>query len=152
MSAGSDLPPGSYGYSDLARGDSWQTGESEITIGLIDSFAAVTGDRFEIHMTEAGAAAYGFRTRVAHGLLILSMVDGLKNLSPVQLRAVASLDWQWIFVSPVYAGDRIRARISVRSIGLTKKPERGIVMLAFSVINQDDVLVQTGTNQLMMMI
>ena len=55
-------------------------------------------------------------------------------------------------MSPVYAGGRIRARISVRSIGLTKKPERGIVMLAFSVINQDDVLVQTGTNQLMMMI
>jgi acyl dehydratase len=89
---------------------------------------------------------------VAHGLLILSMVDGLKNLSPVQLRAVASLDWQWVFVGPVYAGDRIHARITVRSIGLTRKPERGIVMLAFSVFNQDDVLVQTGTNQLMMQV
>jgi 3-hydroxybutyryl-CoA dehydratase len=152
MNGGSDLPAGSYGYGDLARGDSWRTGEAEITAELIDNFAAVTQDRFEIHMTEEGAAAYGFRARVAHGLLILSMVDGLKNLSPVQLRAVASLDWQWIFVSPVYAGDRIHARITVRSIGLTKKPERGIVMLAFSVFNQDEVLVQTGTNQLMMLI
>lgn len=152
MKPGSDLPPGIYGYGDLARGDSWQTAEAEITADLIDRFASVTGDRFEIHMSEAGAAAYGFRARVAHGLLILSMVDGLKNLGPVQLRAVASLDWQWIFVSPVHAGDRIRARIAVRSIGLTKRAERGIVMLAFSVFNQDDVLVQTGSNQLMMLI
>ncbi len=146
----SDLPPGNYGYGDLAQGDTWQTGEADITPTLIDDFAAVTGDRFAIHMTEAGAASYGFKARVAHGLLILSMADGLKNLSPVQLRAVASLDWQWMFVSPVFVGDRIRARITVRSIGLTKKPDRGIVMLAFSVTNQDDALVQTGTNQLMM--
>ena len=148
--SGKDLPPGTYGYGDLAWGDSWLTGEVEVTTGLIDGFAALTGDRFDIHMSEEGAAALGFRARVAHGLLVLSLVDGLKNQAPVQLRAVASLDWQWNFVKPVYAGDRIRARLTVRSIGLTKKPERGIVMLAFSVMNQEDVVVQTGTNQLMM--
>jgi acyl dehydratase len=148
--SGKDLPPGSYGYGDLAWGDSWLTGEVEVSTRLIDAFADLTGDRFDIHMSEAGAAALGFRARVAHGLLVQSLVDGLKNHAPVQLRAVASLDWQWNFVKPVYAGDRIRARLTVRSIGLTKKPERGIVMLAFSVVNQDDQVVQTGTNQLMM--
>lgn len=150
--SGKDLPPGSYGYGDLARGDSWLTGEVVVTTALIDSFAGLTGDRFAIHMSEAGAAALGFRARVAHGLLILSLVDGLKNQAPVQLRAVASLDWQWTFLQPVYAGDRIRARLTVRSIGLTKKPERGIVMLSFAVTNQDDLLVQNGTNQLMMLL
>jgi 3-hydroxybutyryl-CoA dehydratase len=147
---GEDLPPGSYGYGDLAWGDSWLTGELEVTARLIDDFAALTGDRFDIHMSEEGAAALGFRARVAHGLLILSLVDGLKNQAGVQLRAVASLDWQWNFVKPVYAGDCIRARLTVRSVGLTKRPERGIVMLAFSVMNQEDLVVQTGTNQLMM--
>lgn len=147
-----DLPPGTYGFGDLATGDSWETGEAAITTSLIDAFAAVTGDRFEIHMTEEGAARYGFKTRVAHGLLVLSVVDGLKNLSPVQLRAVASLDWQWTFVSPVHAADRIRARITVMSIGLTKREDRGIVMLGFSVTNHDGVVVQSGTNQLMMLI
>jgi acyl dehydratase len=150
--SGKDLTPGIYGYSDLARGDSWLTGEVEVTTALIDSFAGLTGDRFEIHMSEEGAAALGFRARVAHGLLILSLVDGLKNQAPVQLRAVASLDWQWTFLQPVYAGDRIKARLTVRSIGLTKKPERGIVMLSFAVTNQDDQLVQNGTNQLMMLL
>lgn len=150
--SGKDLPPGSYGYGDLAWGDSWMTGEREVSAQLIDAFAALTGDHFEIHMSAEGAAALGFRARVAHGLLVLSLVDGLKNQAAVQLRAVASLDWQWNFVKPVHAGDRIRARLTVRSIGLTKRPERGIVMLAFSVMNQEDVVVQTGTNQLMMQI
>ena len=147
-----DLPPGTYGFGDLAVGDSWATGTTPITAALIDAFTAVTGDRFEIHMTEEGAARYGFKTRVAHGLLVLSVVDGLKNLSPVQLRAVASLDWQWTFSSPVHAGDQISARITVTSIGLTKKPDRGIAMLGFSVTNQDGRVVQSGTNQLMMLI
>ncbi len=150
--SGKDLTPGTYGYGDLARGDSWLTGEVEVTTALIDAFAGLTGDRFEIHMSEEGAAALGFKARVAHGLLILSLVDGLKNQAPVQLRAVASLDWQWTFLQPVYAGDRIKARLTVRSIGLTKKPERGIVMLSFAVTNQDDQLVQNGTNQLMMLL
>ena len=147
-----DLAPGTYGFGDLAVGDSWATAARLITTDLIDAFADVTGDRFEIHMTDEGAARYGFKTRVAHGLLVLSVVDGLKNLSPVQLRAVASLDWQWTFTSPVYAGDTILARITVTSIGLTKKADRGIVMLGFSVSNQDGKVVQAGTNQLMMLI
>ncbi len=147
-----DLPSGTYGFGDLAVGDSWAIGTAQVTPAMIDGFAALTGDRFEIHMSDEAAARYGFKARVAHGLLVLSVVDGLKNLSPVQLRAVASLDWQWTFSSPVYAGDTITARITVTSIGLTKKADRGIVMLGFSVTNQDGNVVQAGTNQLMMLI
>ncbi len=149
---GMDLRPGSYGYGDLANGDSWLTGQATITLAMIDAFAAVSGDRFEIHMSTEGAVRYGFRDRVAHGLLVLSVIDGLKNTSPVQLRAVASLDWQWTFSAPVYAGDTVRARIAVESIGLTSKPDRGILMLSFSVTNQRQEIVQKGTNQLMVLI
>ena len=46
---------------------------------MIDRFADLTGDHFAIHMTDAGAQAQGFARRVAHGLLVLSVVGGLKN-------------------------------------------------------------------------
>ena len=146
-----DLSPGSYGLGDLAVGDSWSIGSAQITPALIDAFAAVTGDRFEIHMTDEGAARHGFKARVAHGLLVLSVVDGLKNQSPVHLRAVASLEWHWGFASPVLAGDTINARITVAATRATKRPDRGIAMLGFSVTNQDGVVVQSGQNQLMML-
>lgn len=76
---GAALPPGVYGYDDLAIGDWIDTGSAQVTAELIDQFATVSGDRYALHMDAAFAAEKGFDDRVAHGLLVLSMVDGLKT-------------------------------------------------------------------------
>ncbi|MEM9550241.1 MAG: MaoC family dehydratase [Pseudomonadota bacterium] len=144
------LTPGRYGLDDLRPGDWWDTGSKEITADQIDRFAALSGDRFEIHMSDEAARAYGFPGRVAHGLLVLSLVDGLKNTSPVELAAVASLSWDWSFRQPVFIGMTLSARISVEAKRLTSKPDRGIATLGFDVRDTNDDTVQRGTNQLMM--
>jgi acyl dehydratase len=144
------LAPGTYGLDDLTVGAWYETGEVDVTAAMIDAFAALTGDRFEIHMDEAAARAHGFPGRVAHGLLVLSLLDGLKNQAEVRLRAVASLGWDWSFRAPVFIGDRLRARIEVKAVRPVKAPGRGIATLAFFATDAGGRVVQEGTNLLMM--
>lgn len=146
------LEPGRYGLNDLKPGDWFSTGECVVTAELIDAFADLTGDRFEIHMDESAAERHGFAGRVAHGLLVLSLVDGLKNQAPVSFTAVASLGWNWSFRAPVLAGDSIGVRIAVRSLRRTRREDRGIACLEFDVTNQRGEPVQAGENQLMLYI
>ncbi|MDE0208465.1 MAG: MaoC/PaaZ C-terminal domain-containing protein, partial [Boseongicola sp.] len=73
------LPPGRHGTATLSCGDRIDCGSMTVTAGMIDTFADMAGDRFEIHMSDEAARHHGFDARVAHGLLVLSLIDGLKN-------------------------------------------------------------------------
>lgn len=144
------LGPGRYGLAQLRVGDRIQTGHCDVTLEVIDTFADLTGDRFAIHMDEDAARAMGFRDRVAHGLLVLSLIDGLKNQAAAQFDAVASLGWNWTFSAPVFAGDSLGAVITVEALRPTSNPTCGIATLAFDVTNQHGETVQRGHNSLMM--
>ena len=143
------MGPGRYGLADLRVGDVIETARTPVTVAKIDAFADMTGDRFEIHMDTAAAQNHGFPDRVAHGLLVLSVVDGLKNQAPAQFEAIASLGWDWGFAAPVIAEDEIGATITVRALRATSDGKRGIATLDFDVRNQRDETVQRGVNRLM---
>jgi acyl dehydratase len=136
-------------YEDAPVGLSFDTGGIVITDSHVVQFAGLSGDFFDVHMDDAFAQSLGFPGRVAHGLLGLIMTDGLKNRAELRFAAVVSLSWTWNFRLPLYPGDRIFARISVTDKRLTKRPDRGILTLAFEVRNQKGEVVQDGTNLLM---
>lgn len=142
--------PGDAFFDDLAVGESWRTGGIVVSESHVMAFAGLTGDFFDVHMDDTFARGLGFPGRIAHGLLGLALVDGLKNRAPVRLQAVASLGWTWDFAAPIALGDRIAAEITVLSLRATKRPDRGIAELGFDVRNQRDETVQKGSNRLMM--
>ena len=142
------LSPGSYGYADLELGACLETGTRMIDNALIDGFAQLSGDRYEIHMSETAAKAKGFKGRVAHGLLVLSVIDGMKNNAPARFDALASLGWDWDFKAPVLSGDQISARFTVREKRLTRSGNRGLVINQAEVFNQHREIVQSGRNTL----
>ena len=144
----SELAPGRYRFDDVAEGDFLMTPERTVTVDDIDRFAAVSGDYFEIHMDDEAARRHGFPTRVAHGLLVLAMVDGLKNAAPAQFEAVASLEWRFTFRKPVFVGDMLGVRVSVAEKRAVSNPARGILGLTFDVSRNGEPL-QTGNNLLM---
>lgn len=146
------LPAGRYRFADLQAGDWIETDKIVVSEALIDRFADLTADRFAIHMSDTAAKELGFPRRVAHGLLVLSLVDGLKNQAPAELAAIASLGWEWRFRKPVLAGDEISATLTVVSKRLTRDPSRGIVVLDVDVRSGAGELVQSGRNQLMMIV
>lgn len=136
-------------YEDVEAGDRFETPSREVTPALIDAFAEMSDDRFEIHMSDEAARRHGFPARVSHGLLVLSLVDGLKNNAVARFRAVASLGWTWRFSAPVFAGDTIKAEVTVADKRTTRNPARAILCLRFVVRNQFGKVVQEGDNQLM---
>ncbi len=144
-----ELAPGYHRYDALRVGDWLKTDTVEVTAQLIEAFADLTGDRFAIHMDDLAAQAKGFPGRVAHGLLVLSLIDGLKNRASAQFDAIASLGWTWSFKQPVLIGDRLSATVTVLDKRSTKTPDRGILELGFDVQNAAGEAVQAGANQLM---
>ena len=142
------LSSGNYGYADLEVGHCLETSMRPIDDALIDDFARLSGDRYEIHMSVEAAKAKGFNGRVAHGLLVLSVIDGLKNNAPARFDALASLGWNWDFQAPVLAGDEISARFTVCEKRLTRSGKRGLVINQADVLNQRNEVVQSGRNTL----
>ena len=144
------LQAGLVTYEDLSIGDYFYTRNIDITETHIVNFAGISGDFFDVHMDREFALSKGFSGKIAHGLLILSLVDGLKNRAPTQLNAIASLGWEnWEFKAPVCAGDSINCKITIAAKRKTSRGERGIVKLFFEVFNNQCILVQTGTNNLL---
>ncbi|MGV8987207.1 MAG: MaoC family dehydratase [Cypionkella sp.] len=143
------LPPGTYGFDDVALSDRIETAALTVTPAMIDAFCDLTGDRFEIHLSDAAAQRHGFAARVAHGLLVLSLLDGLKNQCPAQFRAIASLGWEWSFRAPVLANDTLSASFTVNEKRPTSRPDRGILRLEVVSMNQRGAVVQRGHNLLM---
>lgn len=147
---GRALAPGLYALDDLRPGDRYATGGITVTDWHIATFAGLAGDFFDVHLDDAFARELGFSGRIAHGLLGLALVDGLKNRAEVRLAAIASLGWTWDFRAPVHPGERIHAEITVAALRPTRRPDRGIATLAIRVLNQRDELVQEGQNRLML--
>ena len=116
---------------------------------IILNFAELTGDCFEIHMSDKEAQAHGFDKQVAHGLLILSLVDGMKNNAPAQLKARATKKWEWFFKAPVLRGDTISVSLTITNIAEARQSGQRVVTLEFIVQNQDGVDVQIGSNNLL---
>jgi len=135
--------------ADLHVGLTFDTNGIVVTETHIVNFAGISGDFYDLHMDDVYAREQGFSGRVAHGLLGLALVDGLKNRAEVRIAAIATLEWQYTFLAAVYVGDRIFARITVLDTRATKNPQRGIVRLDFQVLNQHGKVVQRGINTLM---
>ena len=145
-----ELRSGLVTYEDLSVDDYFYTGNIDITETHIVNFAGISGDFFDVHMDREFALSKGFSGKIAHGLLILSLVDGLKNRAPTQLNAIAYLGWEnWEFKAPVCAGDSINCKISIAAKRKTSRGDRAIVKLFFEVFNNQCILVQTGTNNLL---
>lgn len=147
--AGRTLSPGHYGADAVAPEDRIDCGQVTVTAQHILDFARLSGDRFEIHMSDDAAQRHGFDRQVAHGLLVLSLVDGLKNQAPAQFKARASKGWDWTFRAPVLAGDRLSAVLTVQDIRPARQEGQAVLHLAFTVTNHHGTVVQEGTNRLL---
>ena len=136
-------------YEDAPVGLAFDTEGIVVTESHVVAFAGLSGDFFALHVDDQFARSMGFTGRVAHGLLGLILVDGLKNRASERFQAVASLSWQWNFRKPLYPGDRIHGHLTVVDKRLTSRGDRGILTLAIELRNGKGEVLQDGTNVLM---
>jgi oxepin-CoA hydrolase/3-oxo-5,6-dehydrosuberyl-CoA semialdehyde dehydrogenase len=130
-------------FDELGIGDTLLTGARTITLDDIVAFANLSGDRFYAHMDDEAARSNGvFTGRVAHGYFIVSAAAGLfvdPDLGPV----LANYGLEKLrFTKPVYPGDTIRVRLTVKQKTAKDTPEggipQGVVEWDVDVRNQED--------------
>ncbi|WP_414447128.1 MaoC family dehydratase [Burkholderia sp. 22PA0099] len=138
-------------FDDLNVGDAIDLGGISITDASIVAFAGVGGDFYEVHTDDEAARQLGFERRIAHGLLIVALVDAMKMRCAWRLQAVATLSLTWDYKQAVVSGDRITASMRVESKRETKRRDRGIVILGIDVFNQRGECVQSGKTTTMML-
>ena len=146
---GRALGPGTYMFEDLAPGDHWPTGAMTLTESHFITFAGLGGDFFDLHMDDEYARELGFPSRVAHGILGLALLDGLKNRAEVRLAAIVSLGWDWNFRAPLLIGDRIRGHAWVNQLRPTSRPERGFIELTMQLTRNGETVAQEGVNRML---
>ena len=105
----------------------------------IDAFANVTGDRNPVHVDEEFAKTTRFGKRIAHGMLTASLISAvLANQLPGE--GSVYLGQTLKFVAPVFAGDEITARVTVKEI----REDKPILKLETICVNQRDEVVISG--------
>lgn len=136
-------------FDQLAVGDVFAgTRGRTVTETDIALFSAVSGDWNPIHNDAAFAAEGPFGTRIAHGLLLVSMMTGM---APISGQAVVALyGFERVrFVKPVMLGDTITytSRIS----GLQPRGDsRGLADLDFKILNQRADVCVAGTIKILL--
>jgi acyl dehydratase len=139
--------------------DEWELGEVFVTEGRtitesdVMAFAGLTGDYHQNHTNTEYMKNSQFGQRIAHGLLGLSFSHGLLfRLNIITDNSIALLGVEdWKFLKPVYFGDTIHAKLTVKEIRFSKtKADRGILKLLFEIINQRGEVCQSGTKVFMM--
>ncbi len=139
-------------WDDAKVGDVCVSPSVTVTEVMINTYADLTGDHTPVHVDEAFAKTTEFGTRVAHGLLGLSLADGLKTKSDYRFLPGMSLGWTWDFAGSIKINDTVHVKFSVGSMRPTKsKPGWGIVVLPSELINQHGVVVQKGEHRLMVL-
>ncbi len=109
--------------------------ESDIYI-----FAGVTGDFNPVHVNEEYAKTTRFGKRIAHGMLIASLIS---TVIASRLPGPGSiyLGQDIKFKAPVFIGDTVTAIVTVESID----HKRGIIKLETKCKNQNQEIVIDGT-------
>ncbi|WP_342643357.1 MaoC/PaaZ C-terminal domain-containing protein [Rhodoligotrophos ferricapiens] len=138
-------------FGEFSVGQRFVTPARTITEFDIASFSGLTGDYNPVHTDEVFARATAFGGRIAHGPMGIGIAFGLASrLDLIDGTVVALLGVTWDFRAPVRAGDTIRAVIDVTEKRDVKDPKRGLLGLAFTILDQDDRVVQEGTARLLM--
>ena len=134
-------------FEDFKLGQSRLSPGRTITESDLMAFAGLTGDYSQVHTDEEFCRKTEFGTRIAHGLLGLSIAQGLMwRTNYTQGTGVASLGWnRWTFKAPIKIGDTLRARWHLKEKReSTSKPSMGIVTEFVELINQRGEVTQDG--------
>ena len=111
----------------------------------IKAFARISGDHNPIHMNEEYAKGTMFGGRIAHGMLVASLISAVLGTRLPGPGAIY-LSQKLRFLAPVRPGDEVTARVRITSWD----PKKGRVTLLTEVANKKGIAVITGEAQLVM--
>ena len=142
--AGEGTHEGRRYFDEIEVGEEYESPGRTVTEADIVIFAGLSGDYNVLHTDAEHMKASLFGERIAHGLLGLSIQQGLLD-RVVPGQAVGPLAAvKWKFKGPIKIGDTIHveARVSAKKDG--EQPRVGLITLERRVVNQRGEVVQEG--------
>ena len=136
-------------FDDIQVGEEYESPGRTVTETDIVLFAGLSGDYNVLHTDAEFMKKSIYGERIAHGLLGLAIQAGLFTRATAAYATLAFVGMRWKFKGPIKIGDTIRVRARVLAKKETAKPDRGIITLERTVLNQRDEIVQEGETDLM---
>jgi oxepin-CoA hydrolase/3-oxo-5,6-dehydrosuberyl-CoA semialdehyde dehydrogenase len=139
-------------FEELAIGETLVTEKRTVTDKDVADFADLSGDHFYAHKDD-GSKLSIFEKKVAHGYFVLSATAGL-FVDPAPGPVLANYGLENLrFTKPVYPGDTIQAKLTVKQKTAKETPTQGlgvgipqgIVAWDVEVTNQSNEVVATYT-------
>jgi 3-hydroxybutyryl-CoA dehydratase len=117
-----------------------------ITEADVVAFAGLSGDFNSIHTDAESVKESSFGQRVAHGLLVISVVSGLAvRTGIIEGTVIAFREIKnWKFSLPVFIGDTVHVILEVKEKKTMPRLSGGAILLSLDVRNQDDQTVMKG--------
>lgn len=115
----------------------FKVGEKEsvtvtVTDEMVRAFAELSGDRNPVHLDDEFAAKTRFKKRIAHGMLLGSMLSRVAGMMlPGPGTIIISQDIR--YKGPCYIGDTVTAEIAVIHV----RADKPIIKVSSRVTNQD---------------
>ncbi len=122
-------------FEDYAVGATRETLGRTITETDIVLHAGQTGDFYPHHMDAEWCKTQDFKQRIAHGTLIFSVAVGM-TAGTINPEAFSYGYDRLRFIKPVFIGDTIRVRVTIKEKREHKKPGHGVVSELVEVFNQ----------------
>lgn len=135
-------------FDDFKVGEIALTRARTITETDIVNFAALTGDWYPLHTDVEYSKKGPFGERIAHGMLILSIANGLMPLYEMAIIAFYGMD-KVRFTAPTKIGDTIHVELEVTEMQ-DKGDIGGVITLKESVKNQRGETVAISTKKVML--
>ena len=153
MSEPQAFPPASQ-LQALVPGFSFESVGRTVTESDIVNFACLSGDYNRLHVDAEYAKTTAFGQRIAHGLLVLSILSGLTTQSSgyrdLEPNVLALKDLTCRFPKPTFIGDTIHVKVTVVEKSASVKPGRSEIIFRREAINQrGEVVVQADFKMLM---
>jgi acyl dehydratase len=136
-------------FEDLTVDMSFLSSGRTVTEADIVAFAGLSGDYNQLHVDAEFADRSVHGGRIAHGLLVLSILSGLSTRVPLMqalnetMVGLAGLECRWRKSTKI--GDTLHVRLTVLELKLTSKKDKGLVSMRREAINQHGEVVLEST-------
>jgi acyl dehydratase len=134
-------------FEDLQVGDQYQSPGRTVTEADIVIFAGLSGDYNVLHTDAEHMKASVFGERIAHGLLALSIQQGLLDRNMPERSGERFVGLKWKFRGPIKIGDTLHVRARIAAKKDADEPGWGAVTMERQILNQHGEVVQEGETE-----
>lgn len=130
-------------FNELQVNDRYLFPTLTITEAHIVQFAGLSGDYNPLHMDEEYAKNTRFKGRIAHGMLMASIISGHLGMLAYG-KVIALLEVSFKFLSPVKIGDTVTTEAKVVEKKSSSKHPGGVVKFQLNCKKQKGEIVVEG--------